>query len=29
MVLQLIVLYNVNFAIFNMLPLPPLDGSRS
>ena len=28
MVLQLIVLYNVNFAIFNMLPLPPLDGSR-
>lgn len=28
MVLQLIVLYNVNFAIFNMLPLPPLAGSR-
>ena len=28
MVLQLIVLYNVNFAIFNMIPLPPLDGSR-
>lgn len=28
MVLHLIVLYNVNFAIFNMIPLPPLDGSR-
>lgn len=28
MVLNLIVLYNVNFAIFNMIPLPPLDGSR-
>lgn len=28
MVLRLIVLYNVNFAIFNMIPLPPLDGSR-
>ncbi|KMO87352.1 peptidase [Megasphaera cerevisiae DSM 20462] len=27
-VLNLIVLYNVNFAIFNMIPLPPLDGSR-
>ena len=27
-VLHLIVLYNVNFAIFNMIPLPPLDGSR-
>ncbi|MEE3441661.1 MAG: site-2 protease family protein, partial [Megasphaera elsdenii] len=28
MVLHLIVLYNVNFVIFNMIPLPPLDGSR-
>lgn len=28
MVLHLIVSYNVNFAIFNMIPLPPLDGSR-
>ena len=28
MVLHLSVLYNVNFAIFNMIPLPPLDGSR-
>lgn len=27
-VLGLIVLYNVNFAIFNMIPLPPLDGSH-
>lgn len=27
-VLHLIVLYNINFAIFNMIPLPPLDGSR-
>lgn len=26
-VLRLIVLYNINFAIFNMLPIPPLDGS--
>ena len=28
MVLYLIVLYNINFAIFNMIPLPPLDGSK-
>ncbi len=28
LVLQLIVLYNINFAIFNMIPLPPLDGSH-
>jgi Zn-dependent protease len=28
LVFYLIVLYNINFAIFNMLPLPPLDGSR-
>lgn len=28
LVLQLIVLYNINFAIFNMIPLPPLDGSN-
>lgn len=27
-VLQMIVLYNINFAIFNMIPLPPLDGSK-
>lgn len=27
-VLSLIVIYNINFAIFNMIPLPPLDGSR-
>ena len=27
-VLNLIVLYNINFAIFNMIPLPPLDGSK-
>ena len=26
-IIYLIVLYNVNFAIFNMLPIPPLDGS--
>lgn len=26
-VLRLIVLYNINFAIFKMLPIPPLDGS--
>ena len=28
LVLSLMVLYKINFAIFNMLPLPPLDGSK-
>lgn len=28
MVIQLIILFNINFAIFNMVPLPPLDGSK-
>lgn len=28
MVLSYIILYNVNFAIFNMIPIPPLDGSH-
>lgn len=27
-VLQLIIIYNVNFAVFNMVPIPPLDGSK-
>lgn len=27
-VMNLIVLYNINFAIFNMIPIPPLDGSK-
>lgn len=27
-VFQLIVIYNVNFGIFNLIPIPPLDGSR-
>lgn len=27
-VLDLIIRYNINFAIFNMLPIPPLDGSH-
>lgn len=27
-VFQLIIVYNINFAIFNMLPIPPLDGSH-
>ena len=26
--LQLIIIFNVNFAIFNMVPIPPLDGSK-
>ncbi|WP_028257231.1 site-2 protease family protein [Veillonella montpellierensis] len=28
LVVSYIVLYNINFAIFNMIPLPPLDGSH-
>lgn len=28
MVMYLVVIYNINFAIFNMIPLPPLDGSK-
>ena len=28
LVLKLIIIYNINFAIFNMIPLPPLDGSH-
>lgn len=28
LVLNLIVIYNINFGIFNLIPLPPLDGSR-
>ena len=28
LVLRLIIIYNINFAIFNMLPVPPLDGSH-
>ena len=28
LVLSMIVIYNINFAIFNLLPLPTLDGSR-
>lgn len=28
LVLYLIVIYNINFSIFNMLPIPPLDGSK-
>ena len=27
-VFKLIIIYNINFAIFNMLPIPPLDGSH-
>ncbi|BEU87809.1 site-2 protease family protein [Selenomonas sp. TAMA-11512] len=28
LVLRSIILININFAVFNMLPLPPLDGSK-
>lgn len=28
LVLDLIIIYNINFGIFNLIPLPPLDGSR-
>lgn len=28
LVLSMMVLFNINFSIFNMLPLPPLDGSK-
>lgn len=28
LVFSMMVLFNINFAIFNMLPLPPLDGSK-
>ena len=28
LVLSMMVLFNINFAIFNMLPLPPWDGSK-
>ncbi|MBR1729191.1 MAG: site-2 protease family protein [Selenomonadaceae bacterium] len=28
MVFSLILIYNINFAIFNMIPIPPLDGSQ-
>lgn len=27
-VFNMIIIYNINFAIFNMLPIPPLDGSH-
>ena len=27
-VLWLIVVYNINFGVFNLIPIPPLDGSR-
>lgn len=27
-IIQMIFIYNVNFAIFNMLPIPPLDGAH-
>ena len=28
MVLQLIILYNISFGVFNLIPIPPLDGSH-
>ena len=28
LVVRLIIIYNINFAIFNMIPIPPLDGSH-
>ncbi len=28
MFLQLLILYNVYFAVFNLMPIPPLDGSK-
>lgn len=28
LVMYLIIIYNINFAIFNMIPIPPLDGSK-
>lgn len=27
LVMSLVVMYNINFAIFNLIPIPPLDGS--
>ena len=28
MVLQLIIIYNISFGVFNLIPVPPLDGSH-
>ena len=28
LVLQLIILYNISFGVFNLIPIPPLDGSH-
>ncbi len=28
MVLQLIIIYNIGFGVFNLIPIPPLDGSH-
>ena len=28
LVVRLIIIYNINFALFNMIPIPPLDGSH-